>query len=50
MRSASASFQSSTNWTFIFLSDVTEQDGPIRIVPYERGKDVPFTPLYPVWT
>jgi hypothetical protein len=32
--------------TFIFLSDVTEQDGPIRIVPYERGKDVPFTPLY----
>ena len=32
--------------TFIFLSDVTEQDGPTRIVPYERGKDVPFTPLY----
>ena len=32
--------------TFIFLSDVTEEDGPTRIVPYERGKDVPFTPLY----
>ena len=32
--------------TFIFLSDVTEDDGPTRIVPYERGKDVPFTPLY----
>jgi hypothetical protein len=32
--------------TFVFLSDVTEADGPTRIVPYERGKDVPFTPLY----
>jgi hypothetical protein len=32
--------------TFIFLSDVTEVDGPTRIVPFERGKDVPFTPLY----
>ena len=32
--------------TFIFLSDVTEDDGPTRIVPYERGRDVPFTPLY----
>ncbi len=32
--------------TFIFLSDVTEEDGPTRIVPYTRGKDVPFTPLY----
>jgi hypothetical protein len=32
--------------TFIFLSDVTEQDGPTRIVPYDEGKDVPFTPLY----
>jgi hypothetical protein len=32
--------------TFIFLSDVTDQDGPTRIVPFERGKDVPFTPLY----
>jgi Phytanoyl-CoA dioxygenase (PhyH) len=32
--------------TFIFLSDVTEADGPTRIVPYEDGKDVPYTPLY----
>jgi hypothetical protein len=32
--------------TFIYLSDVTLDDGPTRIVPYERGKDVPFTPLY----
>jgi len=32
--------------TFIFLSDVDEPDGPTRIVPYEQGKDVPFTPLY----
>ena len=32
--------------TFIFLSDVTEEDGPTCIVPYEDGKDVPYTPLY----
>ena len=32
--------------TFIFLSDVTDEDGPTRIVPYDRGHDVPFTPLY----
>jgi hypothetical protein len=32
--------------SFIYLSDVTEEDGPTRIVPYERGKVVPFTPLY----
>jgi hypothetical protein len=32
--------------TFIFLSDVTEDDGPTRIVPFERGREVPFTPLY----
>lgn len=32
--------------TFIFLSDVTEEDGPTRIVPFGRGKDVPFSPLY----
>jgi hypothetical protein len=32
--------------TFIFLSDVTEDDGPTRIVPFDKGKDVPFTPLY----
>ena len=32
--------------TFIFLSDVTEEDGPTRIVPFEHSCDVPFTPLY----
>jgi hypothetical protein len=32
--------------TFIFLSDVTDVDGPTRIVPYDRGTRVPFTPLY----
>jgi hypothetical protein len=32
--------------TFIFLSDVTEDDGPTKIVPYGPGADVPFTPLY----
>ncbi|MGO9341188.1 MAG: phytanoyl-CoA dioxygenase family protein [Acidimicrobiales bacterium] len=32
--------------TFIYLSDVTEVDGPTRIVPYEVGRDIPFTPLY----
>jgi len=32
--------------SFIFLSDVTEEDGPTRIVPYDEGKDVPYTPLY----
>ena len=32
--------------TFVFLSDVTEEDGPTRIVPYEAGKNVPYTPLY----
>ena len=32
--------------TFIFLSDVTEDDGPTHIVPYESGRDVPYTPLY----
>ena len=32
--------------TFIYLSDVTEEDGPIVIVPYDAGKDVPYTPLY----
>jgi hypothetical protein len=32
--------------TFIYLSDVTEDDGPTRIVPYDSGKDVPSTPLY----
>ncbi len=32
--------------TFIYLSDVTEEDGPTVIVPYDVGKDVPYTPLY----
>jgi Phytanoyl-CoA dioxygenase (PhyH) len=32
--------------TFIFLSDVTADDGPTRIVPHQRGRHVPFTPLY----
>ncbi len=32
--------------TFIYLSDVTAEDGPTRIVPYDDGKDVPWTPLY----
>ncbi len=32
--------------TFVYLSDVTEEDGPTRIVPYDDGKDVPYTPLY----
>ena len=32
--------------TFIFLSDVTDQDGPTHIVPFAQGKDVPYTPLY----
>ena len=32
--------------TFVYLSDVTEEDGPTCIVPYEDGKDVPYTPLY----
>jgi hypothetical protein len=32
--------------TFVFLSDVTMEDGPTRIVPHDRGKDVPYTPLY----
>ncbi|MGD0310876.1 MAG: phytanoyl-CoA dioxygenase family protein [Acidimicrobiales bacterium] len=32
--------------TFIFLSDVTVDDGPTRILPFAPGRDVPFTPLY----
>ncbi|MHB8463290.1 MAG: phytanoyl-CoA dioxygenase family protein [Acidimicrobiales bacterium] len=32
--------------TFVYLSDVTEEDGPTHLVPYEQGRDVPFTPLY----
>ncbi|HXP32986.1 MAG TPA: phytanoyl-CoA dioxygenase family protein [Acidimicrobiales bacterium] len=32
--------------TFVYLSDVTGDDGPTCIVPYESGRDVPYTPLY----
>jgi hypothetical protein len=32
--------------TFIYLSDVTEDDAPTRIVPFEDGARVPYTPLY----
>ncbi len=32
--------------TFIYLSDVTDEHGPTRIVPFEKGRHVPFTPLY----
>jgi len=32
--------------TFVFLSDVTAEDAPTRIVPQDRGREVPFTPLY----
>ncbi len=32
--------------TFVYLSDVTDDDGPTRIVPFEKGRNVPFTPLY----
>jgi len=32
--------------TFIYLSDVTDDDGPTCIVPYESGKDIPYTPLF----
>ena len=32
--------------TFVYLSNVTDVDGPTCIVPYEDGKDVPYTPLY----
>jgi len=32
--------------TFVYLSDVTDDDAPTRIVPFEHGAHVPFTPLY----
>ena len=32
--------------TFVYLSDVSDDDGPTCIVPYGAGKDVPYTPLY----
>jgi hypothetical protein len=31
--------------TFIYLSDVSAEDGPTRLVPYDDGKDVPYIPL-----
>ena len=30
--------------TFILLSDVTDADGPTKIVPLEHGRDVPMSP------
>ena len=32
--------------SFIYLSDVTAADGPTHIVPFDLGREVPFTPLY----
>jgi Phytanoyl-CoA dioxygenase (PhyH) len=32
--------------TFVYLSDVDEKDGPTKIVPFDKGNAVPFTPLY----
>ncbi len=32
--------------TFVYLSDVTGEDAPTVIVPFDAGKDVPYTPLY----
>jgi len=32
--------------TFVYLSDVTEEDGPTHLVPADVGATVPFTPLY----
>jgi hypothetical protein len=32
--------------TFVYLSDVSDEDAPTCIVPYEEGRDVPYTPLY----
>jgi hypothetical protein len=31
--------------TFTLLSDVTDEDGPTRIVPFEHGRDLPYWPL-----
>jgi hypothetical protein len=31
--------------TFIYLSDVTDDDGPTVLVPFDAGKDVPYIPL-----
>ncbi len=32
--------------TFVYLSDVNDEDAPTCIVPYEEGRAVPYTPLY----
>jgi Phytanoyl-CoA dioxygenase (PhyH) len=32
--------------TFIYLSDVTDEDGPTRLVSLADARDVPYTPLY----
>ena len=32
--------------TFVYLSDVTDEDAPTCIVPYQEGRHVPYTPLY----
>ena len=32
--------------TFVYLSDVTDEDAPTCIVPYQAGRHVPYTPLY----
>ncbi len=31
--------------TFLLLSDVTEADGPTKVVPLDRTRDVPLTPM-----
>jgi hypothetical protein len=32
--------------SFIFLSDVTDDDAPTRLVPEPDARDIPYTPLY----
>ncbi|QMW22409.1 phytanoyl-CoA dioxygenase family protein [Sandaracinobacteroides saxicola] len=32
--------------TFLLLSDVTEADGPTKVVPLDRTRDVPLTPWF----
>jgi Phytanoyl-CoA dioxygenase (PhyH) len=32
--------------TFVYLSDVNDEDAPTCIVPYDDGCDIPYTPLY----
>jgi hypothetical protein len=31
--------------SFMLLSDVTEEDGPTKVVPYAAGRDVPYWPV-----